>query len=218
MLNIAIDGYAGSGKSVLAKELAVKLGIKRLDTGAIYRGIACVSRDNGVDVKNEKELQNFVKDLQIQIEFKNDNQFVIINEKDYTPFLREEEISMLSSIVSQYGFVREKVLRLQRRFASENDCIVEGRDIGTCVLPNANYKFFVTADLEIRAKRRFDQMKEKGINESYETILSDLQERDYKDIHRKLSPLKKADDAIVVDNGKMNIEQTVNYCLSFIKR
>ncbi len=217
-MNIAIDGYAGSGKSSIAHALAAKLGIKVLDTGAIYRGLACAYRDKfGIKIEEDK-VQKLLEVLKVEVVFENEIQKVVINEKDYTPFLREEEISNMASVISAYKQLRESILHIQRQFARNNDCILEGRDIGTIVLPNADVKFFITASVEIRAERRFLQMKGQSDRPSIDEILKDIKTRDYSDEHRLVAPLKIADDAIVIDTSNTTIEQAVNQMTEIIKK
>ena len=216
MISIAIDGHVGSGKSTLARGLAKKLGFHVLDTGAIYRGLACAFRESGYKKINEETIAKFIKNVEVEIFFDNEIQHVVVNGKDYTTQLREEEISVLSSKISPFPVLREKVRHIQREFAEKYNCIVEGRDIGTVVLPNADYKFFVTASEEVRAKRRFEQYKDSHI--TYEEILKDLRERDYRDEHREIAPLKPAKDSIIIDNSNMTLEDSIDYCLKIINK
>ena len=217
MINITIDGHVGSGKSTLAKELAKKLGYKVLDTGAIYRGFACAFKEGNFKEVNEENVNLLVKNSTVEVFFENDLQHVVVNGRDYTSHLREEEISVLSAKISPFPPLRGKVKDLQRNFAQKYNCVVEGRDIGTVVLPNADVKFFVTASEEVRAKRRFEQYKDKKDEPSFQEVLQDLKERDYRDEHRPIAPLKPAKDAIVVDSSDMTLPQTIDYCLSVIK-
>lgn len=216
MINIAIDGHVCSGKSTLARALARKLGYHVLDTGAIYRGLACAYRDRGLRKINEEEIKRFVDTVNVKVAFDGQVQRVIVNDKDYTPYLREEEISILSSKISPYPYLREKVLSIQRDFAKKYNCILEGRDIGTVVLPDADVKFFVTARPEIRAKRRAEQLNDKSI--TFEQVLKDLEERDYKDEHRAVAPLKVAPDAIVLDTSDDTLDETMDKCIRAIKQ
>ena len=217
MINIAIDGHVGSGKSTLARGLADKLGFKVFDTGAIYRGLACAFKNSHYNDNNEENIKDFLKDLDVKIFFKNKLQHVVVFNTDYTPYLRLEEISMLSSQISPYKILRDKVVMLQRNFAKENNCIMEGRDIATVVLPNADVKFFITASETVRANRRYEQIKDKPNSPSYDEILKDLRERDYKDEHRDVAPLKPAKDSIIIDTSNMNLDETIDYCLKIIK-
>ncbi len=212
MLNIAIDGHASSGKSILAKLLAKKLNLKLFNTGEIYRAIACHYREMFDFEVNEKNINKLIENLKVKVEFEDDNQIVYVNDKVYTKFLREEEISLLASQISPFPQLREKVNSIQRQFANLNDCVMEGRDIGSEVLPNANYKFFITADVKVRAKRRHAQMADID----FQMVLEDLIKRDYSDEHRKVAPLKPAKDAIIIDNSELTIEETVEKCYNYI--
>ena len=216
MLNIAIDGHVGSGKSTLASELAKILNLKMLNTGEIYRSIACCFKEMNMEI-NEENIKKFVTNLNIEISFDSGEQVVYVNNKCFKGKLRSEEISMLTSKISPFLVVREKVLKLQRDFAKKNDCVMEGRDIGTVVLPNADFKFFVTASEFVRAQRRYDQLKDKTNAPSFEEILEDLRQRDYNDEHRKVAPLKPAFDSIILDTSDMTLAQTVEYCCDIIK-
>lgn len=214
MINIAIDGTAGSGKSTVAKLLALKLKYKLLNTGEIYRSLACAFDGEFNCEPNALNIEKFLKDKVIEIKFENFNQFVFVNGVCYKDKLRTEEISILTSKIAVFQDLRDKVLGIQRNFAKENDCVMEGRDIGSIVLPNANVKFFITASQEERAKRRFLQIKD--INETYESVLKDLEERDFRDMNREVAPLKPAIDSIIIDNTSMTIDENVETCLKII--
>ena len=216
MINIAIDGHVGSVKSTLARGLAKKLGFNVFDTGAIYRGLACEFKEKGYKSIDENTILDFISSVEVQIFFEGDVQHVVVNGHDHTPNLRREEISMLSAQISPFPKLREKVKDLQRHFAKEYNCIMEGRDIGTVVLPNADVKFFITASEEVRAQRRFDQVKDKPNSPSYQEILNDLRERDYKDEHRTVAPLKPAKDAIILNTSNMTLDDTINKCFKII--
>ena len=216
MLNIAIDGHVGSGKSTLAGELAKILHLKMLNTGEIYRSIACSYKESKMEI-DEESVKKFVENLKIEIIFNENQQIVFVNGKNYKDFLRIEEISMLTSKISPFPIIREKVLKLQRDFAEKYDCVMEGRDIGTVVLPNADFKFFVTATEQVRARRRYDQLKNKKDAPTFEQILEDLRQRDYNDEHRKIAPLKPAKDSIILDTSNMTLDQTVEHCYQIIK-
>ena len=218
MINIAIDGHVGSGKSTLARGLAKKLGFNVFDTGAIYRGLACEFKEKGYKSIDENTISDFISSVEVKIFFEDDVQHVVVNGHDHTPNLRREEISMLSAQISPFPKLREKVKDLQRHFAKEYNCIMEGRDIGTVVLPKADVKFFITASEEVRAQRRFDQVKDKPNSPSYQEILNDLRERDYKDEHRTVAPLKPAKDAIILDTSNMTLDDTINKCIEIINK
>ena len=216
MINIAIDGHVGSGKSTLARGLAKKLGFNVFDTGAIYRGLACEFKEKGYKSFDENIISDFISSVEVKIFFEDDVQHVVVTGHDHTQILRREEISMLSAQISPFSVLRDKVKDLQRHFAKEHNCIMEGRDIGTVVLPNADVKFFITASEEVRAQRRFDQVKDKPNSPSYQEILNDLRERDYKDEHRTIAPLKPAKDAIILDTSNMTLDDTINKCIEII--
>ena len=215
MLNIAIDGHVGSGKSTLAYAVAKELGIRVLDTGAIYRGLACAYKESGLKDTSLENVTNFVEKTQVSVEFIDDVQHVFVNGKDYTPWLRLEETSRLASHISPYPILREKVMEIQRAFAQKYDCVVEGRDVGTDVLPYAQIKFFVTASEEVRARRRYQQVKDKS-SITYQQILENLRERDYKDEHREVAPLRPANDAIIIDTSDMTLEETIRKCVEIV--
>ena len=218
MLNIAIDGHVGSGKSTLSKGIAKKLNLRVLDTGAIYRGIACRFKAEGLENHiDEGTINKFVEKLKVQVEFDGDLQRVIVDGVDYTPWLRKEETSVLTSKISPFPKIRDKVLDIQRDFAKKYDCVIEGRDIGTVVLPNADMKFFITASEQVRAQRRYDQIKNLPDSPSYQEILQDLRVRDYQDEHRKIAPLKPARDSIILDTSDMTLEQTIEKCVQIIQ-
>lgn len=217
MINIAIDGHVASGKSTVAHEVAERLGFKVLDTGAIYRGLACAYKEGGFGEINQSNIENFISKTSVKVEFISGKQHVFVNDKDYTAWLRLEETSRLSSQISPFPILREKVMQIQRTFANENDCVVEGRDIGSEVLPNAQVKFFITASEEVRAKRRFDQLQEKS-QTAYQQILEDLRARDYKDEHREVAPLRIVEDSIVIDTSNLTLDETINKCIELIKQ
>ncbi len=219
-INIAIDGYVCSGKSTIAKELAKRLGIKVFDTGAIYRGIACAFDYMKLDESkiDEKYIEDFARQINVQVRFMDGAQHVFVNGIDHTQFLRTERTSALSAKISPFTCIRDKVLKLQRDFAKDNDLVMEGRDIGSFVLPNADYKFFCTADENVRAKRRWEQQRRMGDNVEFENVLKELKERDFKDIHRKHGAIVKTDDAIVIDTTNQNVFQSVEFCLKYIKK
>lgn len=216
MINIAIDGHVGSGKSTLAKGLAKRLGFNIFDTGAIYRGLACEYMKRNLGEPNQKIIEEFIKTVEIKVDFVGDIEHVYVNGFDYTPYLRLEETSVMAGKVSPYPVLRAKVLNLQRDFAKTHNVVMEGRDIGTHVLPNADYKFFVTASEDVRAKRRFDQIKDKPNAPTYQEILRDLRERDYRDEHREASPLKPAEDSVIIDSSNQTLDETIEQCLRVI--
>lgn len=219
-INIAIDGTAGSGKGTLAKQLAKKLGFGYLDTGAIYRSVAYYMIETGVDLSKGENIAKAVKKINFKVVFKADEngnkvQKNILDGTDLGEKIRTEEISLASSIVSQVKQVREFATKIQHEIASSFDVVVEGRDIGTVVLPNANYKFFLTASPQVRARRRLKQLNLP--EENFESILEEIVERDRRDMTRALSPLKAAEDAVYIDNSNQLPEETLREMLSYIK-
>ncbi len=209
MINIAIDGPAGAGKSTIAKAVAKDLGIIYLDTGAMYRATAYLALQNGIDPKDEQKVSEMLENLEMDIVYQNGDQHIIVNGIDATPHLREHYMSKAASDISALPCVRYKMVDLQRDFASKNDVVLDGRDIGTFVLPNANCKFFLTASPEERAQRRMKDLEEKGEKVDFQTLLSDIIQRDYNDSHRAVAPLKQADDADFVDTTQMSIDDVV---------
>ena len=217
MFQIAIDGHSGSGKSVLAEELAKRLGFHYLDTGAIYRGIACAFNESNFDKVNAENIKKIVSKLDVKIMFDGEDQHVVVNGKDYTPYLRTEEISSLASVIASYAEVRKKTLEIQRDFASKYNVVMEGRDIGSVVLPEAQVKIFLTADVKTRAERRFEQLSDKS-GTSVEEVMADLIERDARDMTRKIAPLKVADGAIVLDNTKLTLQKTYDKAEQIVRK
>ncbi len=207
-MQIAIDGPAGSGKSTVAKKIAEKLNIIYIDTGAMYRAITLKLKD--IDKKYYQEACN-----NTNIEFINNK--IFLDGKDVSLQIRSEEISILTSDISKIDFVRKKLVSIQKEIADKNSVVMEGRDITTVVLPDADYKFYLNASPEIRAKRRTLQLKEKGLNADYEEILRDIKKRDNNDIKRENSPLKVADDAIVIDSSNLTADESIEKILSYIR-
>lgn len=212
-VSIAIDGPAGAGKSSVAKVVAKKLGFVYVDTGALYRAVALhVLRSN--DPHHEIDMLDTV-DLKISIV--DGQQKIFLNSEDITEKIRTPEVSSMASKLSAKPKVREFLLDTQRDFAKKYNVLMDGRDIGTTILPNASVKFFLTASSKVRAKRRYDELCEKSQNVSFEKILSEIKKRDYRDEHREISPLKKANDAILVDTSDMSFDQSVHTILTLIQ-
>lgn len=216
-VNIAIDGPAGAGKSSTAKLVAKKLGYIYVDTGALYRTVGLYSIRKGIDTKNAEKVIATLPDVKVELKFVDGAQHVFLNGEDVSEAIRTPEASMGASNVSAIPKVREFLFDLQRKIAAENDCIMDGRDIGTVVLPNADVKIFLTTSVEERANRRYKEMLEKGEEADYNDILEDIKKRDYQDSHRKIAPLKQADDAIYVDNAGQSLEYGADYLLNIIK-
>lgn len=208
-INIAIDGPAGAGKSTVAKGVAKKLGFIYVDTGALYRAIGVYVLRNGKDTKNAEEVEKLLKDIKIELKFIDGVQKVLLCGEDVSEAIRTPEASMAASNVSAIPCVRAFLLDLQRNIAEKNNCIMDGRDIGTVVLPNAQIKIFMTADVEERASRRFKELKEKGIDDSFECVLKEMKERDYQDSHRAIAPLKPAEDSVVFDSTGYTLEKSI---------
>lgn len=216
-VNIAIDGPAGAGKSSTAKLVAKKLGYIYVDTGALYRTVGLYSIRKGIDTKDAEKVIATLPDVKVELKFVDGAQHVFLNGEDVSDAIRTPEASMGASNVSAIPKVREFLFDLQRKIAAENDCIMDGRDIGTVVLPNADVKIFLTTSVEERANRRYKEMIEKGEEADYNDILEDIKKRDYQDSHREIAPLKQADDAIYVDNGGYNLEDGAEDLLRIIK-
>lgn len=208
-ITIAIDGPAGAGKSTIAKKIAVKLGCIYVDTGALYRTIAYSLLKSGKDYNNVETVVAHLDTIKVDIAYKGNTQIVLLNNEDVSEFIRTPEVSNVASVTSAIPEVRAYLLGLQRRLAEENSVVMDGRDIATVVLPNAKVKIFLTASPEERARRRFIELKEKGINADYDEVLADIKERDYRDSHREVAPLKCADDAVLVDTTDKDLEQAV---------
>ena len=208
--SIAIDGPAGAGKSTIARRLAKELGYRYVDTGAIYRTVAYFMDLWGVSPKDVDGVNRYIDELTIGIEYDEDGlQHMIMNGMEVTEDIRTQEISQKASLISAHAVVREVLLDMQQDVAKTNNVIMDGRDIGTVVLPKANVKIFLTASAEVRAKRRCDELNAKGQKANYEKVLKEIQQRDYQDTHREIAPLKMARDSIKVDTSDMDIDQVV---------
>ncbi len=209
MYSIAIDGPAGAGKSTIAKTIAKKLEFVYVDTGAMYRAMALYFLRNDIDASDEDAINEACKDIQVSITYEDGMQQVLLNGENVTGFIRTEEVGNMASKTSAYKTVRATLLDLQRDLAKTANILMDGRDIGTNVLPNADLKIYLTASSKVRAKRRYDELIEKGENADLEQIEEDIIIRDKQDMEREIAPLKKADDAILVDSSDMSIEQVV---------
>ena len=208
---IAIDGPSATGKSTLAKALAKELSFIYIDTGAMYRAVGLYNIRKNIDLNNEADVVNTLKDISIDIKYIDKEQRIFLNGEDVSSQIREEKVGMAASIVSTYKKVREVLVELQRSLANVQNVIMDGRDIGTVVLPNASLKIFLTASSEERTKRRYLELKEKGKDVSIEDVAKELKERDRRDTKRANSPLTKAEDAILVDTTNMNIEKAIKH-------
>lgn len=216
MINIAMDGPVGAGKSTVARECAKRLGFVYVDTGALYRACGLFCKRNGARIipENEDKISKLLNDgLTLGIKLIDGTQHVYINGEDVSDEIRLPEISMAASAVSALPAVRRYLLDTQRQLAASNNVIMDGRDIGTVILPDAGLKIFITAKPEIRAKRRYDELIAKGQDVSFEDVLADLNKRDYNDTHRAEAPLKQAEDAVLLDTSELDFEQTVSRVL-----
>ncbi len=216
--NVAIDGPAGAGKSTIAKAVAAKKGYVYVDTGAMYRAMALYFLRSGISKDDEAKISASVDNIKVSIKYEDGAQHVILNDEDVTGFIRTEEVGNMASATSVYSAVRIKLVALQQELAKTTDVIMDGRDIGTVVLPNADVKVFLTASVECRAKRRFDELKAKGENPDFDQIAKDIEDRDYRDSHREISPLKQADDAILVDSSEMTIDEVVDTIINLCNK
>lgn len=207
---IAIDGPAGAGKSTIAKRLASELNFYYVDTGAIYRTVAYFMDLLGISPKDVDGVERYIDELTIGIDYdENGLQHMIMNGMDVTDDIRTPDISQKASLISAHAVVREVLLEMQRDVARAHNVVMDGRDIGTVVLPDAAVKIFLTASAEVRAQRRFDELQAKGSRETYEKVLKDLQQRDYQDTHREIAPLKPARDSVKVDSSALDVEGVV---------
>ncbi|MCR5000044.1 MAG: (d)CMP kinase [Lachnospiraceae bacterium] len=208
-INIAIDGPAGAGKSTIAKKLAKELGFVYVDTGAMYRSMGLYFLRRGVDGKDEATIKAGCPDIQVSIQYENGEQQVLLNGENVSGLIRTEEVGGMASTISAYGFVRDTLTELQRNLAKTQNVIMDGRDIGTCILPNADVKIFLTASVECRANRRYKEMLGRGVEANYDEIAADIAKRDEQDMNRAVAPLKQAEDAVLVDSSDMNIDEVV---------
>ena len=218
MISVAIDGPSGAGKSSIAKMVAKELGFIYVDTGAMYRSIALFVLNNKVSTTDEKAVEKLLPNIKIDIKFSQENgQQILLNGEDVTDKIREPHMSMAASNVSAMGSVREFLFNLQRESTKKYNTIMDGRDIGTVVLPNADIKIYLTATSQERARRRYTDFIENGNEIDYQTVLEDIEKRDYNDMNRKIAPLKKSKDAILLDTTTLSMEDTKNKIIEIIK-
>lgn len=217
MIAVAIDGPSGAGKSTIARRAAHALGYIYVDTGALYRAIAYQMLQEGVDLCDPAAVAAGLDGLRIELKFIDGEQRVFANGGDVSDFIRTPEVSMGASRVSAVRAVRDFLFELQRSIARENNVVMDGRDIGTVVLPEAQVKIFLTADDTVRAKRRFDELAAKGSGATYEEVLADVRQRDYNDTHRETAPLRQAEDAVVANTTDCSFEESVNLVLTIIR-
>ena len=217
MISVAIDGPAGAGKSTIAKKVAKELGFIYVDTGALYRTVALSISRNGIDPLDISAVVSHIAEIAVDIKYIDGEQRVILNGEDVSDEIRTPSASMMASAVSAKPPVRAFLLEMQRKLARENNVIMDGRDIGTVVLPDATLKFFVTASVSERADRRYRELKEKGMDVNYDDIYKDIETRDYNDSHRDIAPLKPAEDSIIFDTTGNTLEESINKLLTIIK-
>ena len=217
MFNVAIDGHSGAGKSSVSKEAAKRMGFIHIDTGALYRSLAYSAIKNKININDEISLKNMLNMTKINIEFQDGVQNVILNGENVNDKIRTEEVSKGASDISKIPMIRAFLLDLQRDLARENNVVMDGRDIGTVVLPNADVKIFITASPEQRAERRYKELLAKGEKVVYNDILEKLIYRDHQDTHREIAPLKPCDDAVIIDTSDLDFSQSVNAVLDVIR-
>ena len=215
--NVAIDGPAGAGKSTVAKRVAKELGFIYVDTGAMYRALAVFFLKKGLKPEDTKEISEVCKEAQVSIGYEDGTQQVYLNGENVTSLLRTEEVGNMASVSSAIKEVRAQLLELQRELARTKDVVMDGRDIGTNILPNADVKVYLTASVETRAKRRYLELQEKGVPCNFQEIAHDIEERDTRDMNREIAPLKQAEDAILVDSSNMTIDEVVEKIKSLCK-
>ncbi len=206
---IAIDGPAGAGKSTIAKRVAKDLSFVYVDTGAMYRSIGLYMLKNGIDIHNKDAVEKASQDADVRLSYIDGTQHVLLNGEDVSTQIREEEVGKAASVVSAYPQVRKNLTALQKKLAETENVVMDGRDIGTCVLPDAFLKIYLTASPEVRGRRRFLELVEKGENPDLNEIIEDIRKRDQADMTREISPLKKADDAVEIDSSEMTIDEVV---------
>ena len=217
IIRIALDGPSGSGKSTIAKRLSSKLNILYLDTGAMYRATALKAISLGVDTLDEKGVLKFIDDINLEIKYINGAQHTYLDGEDVSDKIREPHVSMAASNISSLKCVRLKMVDMQRKIAGEMSCVLDGRDIGSYVLPNADFKFYITASVDVRADRRFKELMLKGHKVDFEQLKQEIEQRDYNDKTRDFAPLTKAADAIEIDTSFMNVEQVIGKVISYIE-
>lgn len=217
MISVAIDGPAGAGKSTIARAAAKQLGYIYVDTGALYRTVGLALIRANTDLSDEAAVKSLLDSVTVELVFVGGEQKVLLNSEDVSGSIRTPEASMMASRCSALPIVRSYLLDLQRNIAKKNNVIMDGRDIGTVVLPNANVKIFLTASPDVRAKRRYDELVAKGENVTYDAVLSDMLERDYNDSHRAIAPLKQADDATFLSTDGLDVGQAVYAVVKLIK-
>lgn len=217
MYNIAIDGPSGAGKSTIAKDLSKKLNFIYVDTGAMYRAIALYFYENDIDISLENVVSFHLSNIDIDIKYEDGKQIVLLNGKDVSESIRTEKIGGMASSISVFSEVRSKLLNLQRNLAMKNKVVMDGRDIASHVLPNADLKIYLTASVDTRADRRYKELKEKGLDVNLEEIKKEIEIRDYRDTNREIAPLRQVKEAILIDSSNLSIEEVVEKIISFVK-
>ena len=218
LISVAIDGPAGAGKSTIARKVAQELGCLYVDTGAIYRTVGLYALRKGANTKNEGEVVPLLEELKVEMQVESDGiQHMYLNGEDVTAQIREPEISRYASAVSALPPVRAFLLDMQRELARTRSVVMDGRDIGTVVLPDATVKIFLTASPEVRAMRRWKELREKGNTDTYEEVLRDVIQRDYDDSHRAIAPLRQAEDAVLADTSELDLEESIQLLLNIVK-
>lgn len=217
IISIALDGPSGSGKSTIAKAISKKLNILYLDTGAMYRATALKALSLNVDTFDEVGVSGFIDDIDLQIKYIDGTQHTFLDGEDVSEKIREPHVSMAASNVSSLKCVRLKMVDMQRKIASRMSCVLDGRDIGSFVLPNADYKFYITASVKVRTDRRFKELIAKGHDVDYDALYNEIEQRDYNDRNRDFAPLKQADDAICIDTSNMTIDEVVSTVIGYLK-
>lgn len=217
-ISIAIDGPVGAGKSTIARMVAKKLNIIYVDTGAMYRAVGLYAKRQGKDTKNFEDVKSIIDEVELDVKLSNKGQLIFLNGENVTDLIRTPEISMAASNVSAVPEVREKMVSIQRRLADSKSVVMDGRDIGTVVLPNATTKIYLIADLDVRTERRYKELLKKGQNVTFEEVKNDIVERDKNDMSRAASPLKKADDAVELDTTSLNLDEVVTKLIEIVKK
>ena len=217
MYNIAIYVPSGAGKSTRAKDLSNKLNFIYVDTGAMYRAIALYFYENDIDISLEDVVSFHLSNIDIDIKYEDGKQIVLLNGKDVSESIRTEKIGGMASSISVFSEVRSKLLNLQRNLAMKNKVVMDGRDIASHVLPNADLKIYLTASVDTRADRRYKELKEKGLDVNLEEIKKEIETRDYRDINREIAPLRQVEEAILIDSSNLSIEEVVEKIISFVK-
>jgi len=215
--SVAIDGPAGAGKSTIAKAAAKELGLIYVDTGAMYRAIGLYMLKAGIDIRDREACEAVLPSVNVSIDYEEGSQKVLLNGQDVSGVIRTQEVSEAASVTSSYPGVRQHLLELQRNLAKTRDVIMDGRDIGTTILPDAPLKIYLTADAEKRGERRYLELLEKGQEAKLQDVIAEVKERDYRDSHREVSPLRRADDAVLVDTTEMTLEESIEAIIELIR-